>query len=201
MKLYKHRTNTLNEIKKSSLNPKYGFECDIRYHNGEPYLNHELDKSNQKRTYLKDLISYTNGIDVILNFKETGHELFTYEKYKNKFKTILMLDIPFPEFVKAKEKGIGDSLMWRVSEYEKPKIDTINHFNSKWIWLDSFSKYWFDINELKEYKQAGLNICLVSNELQSRPINKDKDLIIKLLHNKLIDAICTKDIIFYSNMD
>ena len=88
--------------------------------------------------------------------------------------------------------------MWRVSEYEKPNIDTLKYFKAKWIWLDSFNSYWFDEQSLRYYKDCGLSICLVSNELQGRNIMECSTKLQKLIDMELIDAVCTKDPSYYT---
>ena len=59
--------------------------------------------------------------------------------------------------------------------------------------------YWFNEEFLLTYKQKGISICLVSNELQGRSIDNDSASINKLIQKNLIDAVCTKDPFFYKS--
>jgi len=195
MKIILHRLNKLDN-QKDKLELSDGFECDIRYKNNLPVLAHDINETSEALNF-ETLCGPFKKLDVILNFKETGEEDIFIEKYQKFFNSILILDSPFPMFQKLAKKGLGGSLMWRVSEYEKPSIKRIEEFNSKWIWLDSFNEYWFTVDDLRKYKNAGLKICLVSNELQGRKIDHKIKNIIELNQFSMIDAICTKEPNFY----
>ena len=199
MKLILHRANKLDSIDIQKRKIIDGFECDIRYQNNQPVLSHDIQGSSNADNFKLFCGVYKN-LDVILNFKETGDEenfILNYEKY---FRSFLILDAPFPVYEKLYKTGLGKRIMWRVSEYEKPEIECIKKFNSEWIWLDSFTNYWFTENDLKKYKDSGINICLVSNELQNRDIEYKLNKIIELNKSSLIDSICTKFPEFYINI-
>ena len=203
IRFYQHRVNKLSDLKNiSQLNDfvERGVEFDLRYHLGKEYLEHDINSKLNNFFPFDELKDNCQNLHSIINFKETGGELKTFKKLSKLFKSTLLLDIPFPEYVKLKNNGLSKFILWRLSEYEKPSISQIKKFQGEWIWLDSFHNYWFDDSELKKYKDKGLKIILVSNELQGRNIKDNNDLIKKLINKKLIDAICTKSVDFYLKM-
>ena len=198
---YKHRQNNfsnLNILYKKKLYEN-GIECDLRYHKGKEYLDHDINKTinNYFLDYQKEEFK---DLHVIINFKETGLEINTFKKFFKLFKSTLVLDIPFPEYVKFKKQGLGKHIIWRLSEYEKPSVSTIKSFDGEWIWLDSFNYYWFDESQLTNYKKEGLKIILVSNELQGRDIKDNFAIVKELMQKKIFDAVCTKSVEFYLEM-
>ena len=199
MNIYKHRVNTKEDSKKIDFSYVHGVEVDIRFRNDSPVLIHDLPDKNSLPCPLFDFLASIPPISLILNFKETGFQLSLINEICNLGFKPLLLDLPFPSFFQAYQAGFGEYLMWRVSEYERPDTSLITSFNSKWIWLDSFNDYWFNAESLLTYKQKGISICLVSNELQGRPIDKNLASIKKLFKNNLIDAVCTKDPFFYQS--
>ena len=105
---------------------------------------------------------------------------------------MLALGYTIPAVVNAYRSGHGKSVMWRLSEYERPSLNLIKDLDGEWIWLDSFHSYWFDNSYLEHLKNNGFLICMVSNELQNRPLEVNLDSVIDASRNGLIDAICTK---------
>ena len=199
MNIYKHRVNTINASKKVDFSYVNGVEIDIRFRNNSPVLIHDLPDNNASPCLLFDFLASIPPTSLILNFKETGFELSLINEICNLGFKPLLLDLPFPFFFQAHQAGFGKYLMWRVSEYERPDASLITSFESKWIWLDSFNDYWFNAELLLTYKQKGISICLVSNELQGRSIDNDSASINKLIQKNLIDAVCTKDPFFYKS--
>ena len=193
MKLFQHRVNTVQAYQDVNTNLVSGIECDIRYHLGNPYLNHDISKTFDSIDFLHRLIPMYVNPYIILNFKETGGEINLLERISDNISSCLLLDIPFPVVVQAYKSGYGKSVMWRMSEYERPSLNLINELDGKWIWLDSFHSYWFDNKLLEKLKDNGFLICLVSNELQKRQLEVGLDKVVDASSNGLIDAICTKN--------
>lgn len=200
MKIYLHRSNSFKDLEKFKGLNIDGLECDVRYFKSLAYLDHDISKNIKNKVLLHKFANSINDKDIILNFKETGFEINEILNYKEIFKSLLILDCPFPVYVKAKRLNMGKYFMWRVSEYETPKIKTITSLGGEWIWLDSFQGYWFKESDLEKYKISGLKICLVSNELQNREITENYSKIKKLINLSLIDAICTKEPAFYNQI-
>lgn len=170
-----------------------GYECDVRYLSGRPYLHHDVGHEHEQPDSLADLTSSSQGLEIILNFKETGHEVTTLQEVLPQCVNALILDIPFPEVVKTTKSGFGGSVMWRLSEYEKPPVAQLLDFKARWLWLDSFHEYWFSPQDLYPYKNAGLQICLASNELHGRHIDTQATRLTRLQKDgSYLDAVCTK---------
>ena len=197
MKIFLHRVNSPDQLLLVRDYNASGYECDIRYHCGQPYLHHDVVKNPPDSACFEALISQSTDLDIILNFKETGCEFQTYMQVVKHAKSALLLDVPFPEFVKFSKLNMGHLLMWRLSEFEKPDISVMEAMGSQWIWLDSFRFYWFMQADLDSYKKSGFKICLVSNELQGRDISENIDTIRELVRLGYIDAVCTKNPLFY----
>ena len=199
MKYFQHRVNDVSSLL-SLDNNATGLECDIRLLQGEYVLNHDPLKRSDQACKLNDFLIHpkSSGLDIILNFKDTGNELDVLNLCNTSFNEALILDAPFPVYVQALKKGLSSKFMWRVSEYERPDINILKKFSAKWLWLDSFHSYWFNDKLLKQYKAEGFFICLVSNELQGRHIEYKLTDEYKYLIFSYVDAICTKKPGFYN---
>ena len=166
MKLFQHRVNDLSALDSLGKNVA-GFECDIRYSQGDYFLSHDpilnFDHSLSFKYFLDD--PRCSGLDIILNFKETGGELRLLNMCKSIFKEILILDAPFPVYVQALKQGLSSHFMWRISEYESVDIEILRRFSAKWLWLDSFDSYWFDKDLLN--KRSNLK-CMLCHVLQCK---------------------------------
>lgn len=193
MKLLQHRINTVDQLVGLDRSIVSGYECDIRYYKGHPYLHHDVGMPHDDPALLSELTTFSAGLDVILNFKETGDELDTCRRFLPFCREALLLDLPFPEVVRIAHAGFGGLVMWRVSEHERPCVAQLLDFQAKWLWLDSFYSYWFSPSDLDSYREAGLHICLVSNELQGRSIEDGANRLSLLQQaGGYLDAVCTK---------
>ena len=161
MKFFQHRVNTLESYQALNMDLICGIECDIRYHLGKPYLDHDLSQSINSLDVLDRLIQMYVNSHIILNFKETGGEINLLKRISKNISSCLLLDVPFPVIVQAYQSGYGKSVMWRISEYENPSLNLIKDLDGRWIWLDSFHSYWFDNSYLEHLKDNGYLICLV----------------------------------------
>ena len=197
LSIYLHRVNSISRILALPSSCS-GFECDLRYISGHPYLEHDINHHlPSPDNLLSGPLPSLRVQSCILNVKETGFEELTLSYLSSYFKSVLLLDVPFPIVPRLHKLGLSSSIMWRLSEHEKPSIDQLLSFNCRWIWLDSFSNYWFRESDIVPLKAAGFNICLVSNELQGRNIKDNFELISSLSRLSLIDAVCTKYPSFY----
>lgn len=193
--LIQHRVNHLSQLMHLPA-VSHGYECDIRYESGIPVLSHEIEYIPYM-TRLDTLLRETNGLYCILNIKETGGEAALIQLATSNKAYPLLLDLTMPASLQLVKLGLGHHIMWRVSEYEKPSPRMLEELGAKWIWLDSFSDYWFQSSDLLEYRKLQIGICLVSNELQGRPISAKSAQIASLVKSGLIQMICTKDTQFY----
>lgn len=187
MILIAHRINTLKELK--NLPHNCGLEIDLREQKKNLILQHEPFKNglnfNLYKKYLKNRF-------IIFNIKSERIEfkiLNLIKKYK--IKNYFFLDSSFPmirELINKKEKNIA----CRVSDEEDMQTAINLKKNIRWIWFETqfpFKKSYF---KLKKLKKLNFKICLVSPDLHKKKIKFDKNEIMYLKKNKLIDAVCVK---------
>ena len=184
-----HRINDINQLKQTP--SEMGVEIDIRSNGQDLILQHDPFTAGSK---FYDWLKYYQHELIILNIKEEGLEERILS-YLNEFhiKNYFFLDQSFPFLVKSAQQGQKQSAV-RVSEYESFK--TVKNLAGKvdWVWIDYFTKFPLDPSEVKELKQLGFQLCMVSPELQ----NYDPEIEICKLANLFesteikLDAICTK---------
>lgn len=188
MLIIHHRRNTVDLI--SSTNRKYGVEIDIRSSDNELIIHHD---PYQKGALLKDWLKHYRHMGLILNIKEEGLEdrcmelmdIFCIDNY-------FFLDQSFPFLMKTIGAG-NNRCAVRISEYEPIELVMNLKGHCKWVWVDYFSKFPLSNVELKQLKQVGYNICIVSPELQCHSDSIVVQLRKYLADQKLtIDAVCTK---------
>jgi hypothetical protein len=187
MKFIAHRINTIEELKK--IPKEYGTEIDLRDNGSDIILQHDPFKSGEN---FEDYLKHYNHGTLILNVKSERIEhriLELLQKYK--INDYFFLDCSFPMIYLLSNLG-EKNIAIRFSEFEK--IDTILTVKNRvnWVWVDCFSilPITTEINQI--FKNAGLQTCLVSPELQGR--DNDIEIYRKYLHenNITFDAICTK---------
>ena len=63
-----------------------------------------------------------------------------------------------------------------------------------WVWVDCFTLFPLDHEDVQRLKRAGFRMCLVSPELQGRKAETEIPLLAQLLADRDIqaDAVCTK---------
>lgn len=182
-----HRINTIEELEQ--VPPQYGVEVDLRDYGNRIILQHDpfMDGVDFEE-YLKN---YEHRL-IILNIKSERIEPRVHELLvKYNVKDYFFLDSSFPMIVamaRQKERKIA----MRISEYEK--IETALTMSGKvdWVWVDCFSKLPINREEFSVLKKNGFKVCLVSPELQGRPL--EIDLYRKALAQEGIvyDAVCAK---------
>ena len=84
----------------------------------------------------------------------------------------------------------------RLSEYES--IYTVLKLSGKvdWVWIDFFSRFPLNSNDINLLKREKFKLCLVSPELQGYSAEKEIPKIINILGEDInkIDAVCSKQI-------
>ena len=188
MEIICHRINTIDSLKKISLN--YGVEVDIRSLGDKLIINHEPFENGD---LFEDWIKFYNHGTLILNVKEEGLERkITNVLKKYNINSYFFLDQSFPFLIKSLKEGEYNCAL-RFSEYES--INTALNFKNrfKWVWVDMFTKLPLTYGNYVKLKENKYKICLVSPELQKNN-SFDIDTIRKELAYKkiLVDAVCTK---------
>ncbi len=136
--------------------------------------------------------SYSHKL-LVLNVKEDSIENEVYELLrKYSITEYFFLDQAFPTYLKSLNSNLVTSM--RVSEYELP-MGNLGHLET-WIWLDNFTGQWdYDKNTIFFLRNSMNRICLVSPELQGRPLVSEIQNIRDFFHRNQINlnAICTKE--------
>lgn len=129
---------------------------------------------------------------LILNVKEDGLEELVVENLKDKgVSDYFFLDQPFPTLRKSVFAGLPAAL--RLSEYENPF--SLENLKIDWIWLDSFTGDWSYLEKHSRWlRSKKMKLCVVSPELQGRPLEGEPQLILNSLEKISLrpNAICTK---------
>ena len=187
MILITHRINTLKELK--NIPTKYGIEVDVREYRGSLILQHEPFVAGEK---LEVFLKKFNHKFIIFNVKSERIEfkvLHYVKKYK--LKKYFFLDSSFPmikNLINLKEKNIA----CRVSDDED--IKTALNLKQKviWIWFETQFPFKKSYPILKKLKKNNFKICIVSPDLHKKKIKFNKNEILFLKKNNLIDAVCVK---------
>ena len=189
MIIVRHRINDVEQLR---LVPKeYGVEIDIRSNNNELILHHdpfEIGESLEK--WLNDF----EHEFIILNVKEEGlEEKILNLMIKYKITKFFFLDQSFPFLIKtAKTKEKRCAV--RISEYEDIKTALSLQGMIEWIWVDCFTKFPLNLDQVNELRVKKFKLCLVSPELQGELELSNITKYINALKFKNIkfDAVCTK---------
>jgi len=169
-----------------------GAEIDLRIFHGEVVLAHD---PFQEGCSFKDWLRVFEGNLLILNVKEMGledHLVSILGELKPELE-YFFLDLTTPYLISSVGKGINCAA--RVSEYES--VDSAIKQGTSWLWVDSFSGNWDQLNQLSKHPEVFTKkLCLVSPELQGRDLKSSPEFL--NLFNKLNDqeykfnAICSK---------
>ena len=190
-----HRVNTIALLEKTPSN--FGVEVDIRSYGGNLIIHHDPFKQGE---LFKDWIkSYHHGT-LILNVKEEGLEdsvLKLMRKYK--INDFFFLDQSFPLLRKTAAMGECRCAV-RVSEYES--IETVLSLSDMvdWVWVDCFSRFPLNQDDVNRLKNSGFKLCIVSPELQGREKRSQVMDFRRQIEQLGIkgDAVCTKYIDLWS---
>ena len=188
MLIIKHSVNTIENL---LVTPKeYGVEIDLRSYKNRIIINHEPFENGVD---FLDWLKYYQHKFLILNIKEEGLEKYILDIVNNQnIKDFFFLDQSMPFLIKTVLSGESRTAL-RVSEYES--LETALKFKNKakWIWVDFFSHFPLEIDDLNKLKNSNFKICLVSPELQGFNYEAAVNFKNKLFKDKYIyDAVCTK---------
>jgi hypothetical protein len=197
-----HRTNSIESVK--SIPKEWGAEIDIRYHENNLVLTHDpFNHHTQKLLTLNEFLkNWQSTGPLILNVKTEGVELECI-RLINEYKVPnwFFLDISMPYLVKysklAYEKtqaGFSiDNLAVRFSDKEPIEYALAFSGKSSWVWVDWFDQIVLTKENQKKLKQAQFKLCLVSPELQNKPLEMISEYKNYLLSYSIdVDAVCTK---------
>jgi hypothetical protein len=182
-----HRINTWQEQVDIPLN--IGIEFDVRDSGGKIIVTHDAFTDGQE---FEEFISNLHKRFLIINVKSEGIEtniLNILKKYA--FEDFFFLDCSFPAIMKLFRMG-EKRIALRFSEFESIENISLMANKIQWVWVDCFSRFPLT-KDISDYIHSlELKICIVSPELQGRPIDiiqyskyiKDNSI--------AIDAVCSK---------
>ena len=184
-----HRINTIALLEKTPSN--FGVEIDIRSNGKNLILHH--DPFEQGELFEDWIRSFHHGT-LILNVKEEGLESPQLKLMKQyEINDFFFLDQSFPFLRKTAVMGESRCAV-RVSEYENIETGLSLSGIVDWVWVDCFSRFPLTGDSAKVLQGAGLQLCLVSPELQGRTDPKEILELRDFLTSEKIkaDAVCTK---------
>jgi hypothetical protein len=202
MKIIKHRINDLTALKE--LEHDYGAEIDIRYHNDRLILNHDplnhhLSPSLDFEQFLK---GWSSQQPLILNIKTEGIEKKCIELVNDyKVASWFFLDLSMPYFVKYADMALKNAIPGFSSKNlavrfsDKEPLEYALNFSgqARWIWVDWFESIPLSQDIYTRIKNNHFQICLVSPELQNKPVEKIVEYKKFLAESSMeVDAVCTK---------
>ena len=162
------RQNSLPAFSKS-FELGFGVETDLRDHNAEIVISHDMPVESTtlcKLTDLLDLYKDNNlGLPLALNVKADGmsnkvNAILSSYQITNYF----MFDMSIPDTIPY--RNLGMKFYTRQSEYEpQPAF----YKSAAGVWLDAFEGDWIDEQVLLQHAAHGKSICIVSSELHGRP--------------------------------
>ena len=167
MEIILHRANRYEQWEKARRNG-WGIEVDLRTHNGQIYLMHDIihENSLHQAHTLNELFEFTTEFEntIVLDSKETGivHHITSvpHQRYA-------LTDLIVPDQLFAKAMNIRT--LSRRSKYECIHTElTDEHSNEYWV------DYVFSVEDLGQYREIAQQSYLVSPELhnlQSKPNN------------------------------
>ena len=183
----KDEKNTITSFKRS-FDCGFGTETDLRDHDGEIVISHDMPKGDE--ITFDHLLNIMDGrnLPLALNIKADGLFLSiknSLEKYNHT--NYFVFDMSIPDLVcqvKNKMKvftGLSDILTQPILLSE-----------CDGVWLDCFNSDWYDYTEIDRLLNQGKKVCLVSADLHKRNVSKQWATILK---SKYLDSdnlmICT----------
>ncbi|RNF82340.1 phosphatidylinositol-specific phospholipase C/glycerophosphodiester phosphodiesterase family protein [Montanilutibacter psychrotolerans] len=189
MIIVRHRRNTVEELRQTP--EQLGVELDLRSRGDELIIHHDAFVDGER--FVDWLSHYRHGL-LILNVKEEGlEERLIAMMQAHGIDDYFFLDQSFPFLVRTANRGERRCAV-RVSEFES--IDTALSLAGKveWVWVDCFTRFPLDRAQAERLRQGGFRLCLVSPELQGRPVAEISALREMLTREGIVaDAVCTKE--------
>ncbi|MBS2021582.1 MAG: hypothetical protein JST92_04180, partial [Deltaproteobacteria bacterium] len=174
MLYFRHRVNEAAGL--SGLARPWGVEIDLRSSVAEPghlHLAHDPWKRGESfEAWLSAFRAQGLTGPVILNTKEDGLEERALALCAQAgVSSLLFLDTALPTLVKWVGRGAGDKFFVRVSRDEP--VEAVQAFRGKvrWAWVDCFGGEPMPASVVASLR-PDFNLCLVSPELQGRPIEE-----------------------------
>ena len=149
----------------------YGTETDLRDHDGEIVISHDMpDRNTELVTFesflqiYKSNYNFYSQLPLALNVKADGlQEKAMNLIIKYEVENYFFFDMSIPDHIMYEK--INAKTYSRQSEYESsPTMYEI----SKGIWLDAFLGLWYDAKVIQDHLLQSKKVALVSFELHKR---------------------------------
>ena len=166
MKFFAHAINNIEDLK--TLDRKLGVEIDVRDNDGRLVLGHDPLSSNYQD--LEEYLKFIEGRSIIANIKS--------ERIEMAFLDMLLKYSPSSEyffldssFSMIANNGKNLNFASRFSEYESldTSISLIKNSLVNWIWIDTFSTFPINLNNVEIFNSLKAKKCLTSPDLTGRP--------------------------------
>jgi len=189
MQIVLHRRNTLSDLKATPR--RFGVEVDIRSYGKELIVHHDPFRVGER--FDDWIVAYRHKF-LILNTKEEGLEkrlIGLMEQHG--IEDFFFLDQSFPFLIKTAREG-EDRCAVRISEFEPIALALSLKGLVRWVWVDCFSGFPLTGASAKTLQEAGMQLCLVSPELQGRTHSSAIFELRQFLASEKIkpEAVCTK---------
>ena len=178
---------------KQSIDSGFGMETDIRDHNNELVISHDIPKSQSDLLTLNEFLElYSESkceLTLALNIKADGlSELLKKSLKLFNINNYFVFDMSIPDTLSYKNNST--IFYTRQSEYEK---EPVFYNESRGVWLDEFYSSWIDSKTLKVHYENNKKICIVSPELHGRDYHSEWEKYKKIsIDNPDIDiTLCT----------
>ena len=189
MKLIAHRCNTRMQLEATP--EQYGIEVDIRSAGGRLMIHHDPFVAGED---FRDWLEAYRHATLILNVKEDGLEKRLTALMRTKgIEDYFFLDQSFPALVQCARAGQRRCAV-RVSEFESVETALTLSGRVDWVWVDCFTRFPLTPRDVRQLREAGFKLCLVSPELQGRDAATGIAALAAQLAEGRIrpDAVCTK---------
>lgn len=149
----------------------FGVETDIRDHNTELVVSHDMADDNclLVDTFFESYTEINSNLPLAINIKADGLQ----EKLKNllnKFnvENYFVFDMSVPDGLLYLRHGL--KVFTRQSEYEK---EPSFYGEACGVWLDEFKDHWINEQVILSHIQDNKKICIVSPDLHKRDYLKE----------------------------
>ena len=186
--IIRHRRNTRAELTETPQD--YGVEVDIRSFGDRLVIHHDpFVEGEAFETWLE---AYRHGT-LILNVKEEGLEQRLLDLMaKAGIERFFFLDQSVPFLIRTARAGERRCAV-RVSEYETVGSAMRLAGMVDWVWVDCFTRFPISGDEARALQAVGFKLCLVSPELQGRPVDTIADFRRDVADRGIsAEAVCTK---------
>lgn len=152
---------------KGAIERGYGFESDVRDHDGKLVISHYAADSSSQNLFevFQWLAEYQNQLCFAINIKADGlgemlKDLLKKEHIENYF----TFDMSVPQMIEYKNLGL--TYFTRQSEVEEHPV---LYKDAAGVWVDGFfCDEWITEELLNNHIHRGKKICIVSPELHKR---------------------------------